>query len=167
MTIVVNNAGLLQCGPIATVTVEDWDRMMAVNVKAMFLCIRAAAGPMRQHGYGRIVNVASDAGKSVSTLGACNYTASKAAVLGLTRHMAWELAVGGILVNAVCPGLIDTGMSRHNTDQAQWDQICSSLPQRRANTPHEIAAMVAFLCSPLCTACVGSTVDVNGGSYFG
>lgn len=167
LSILINNAGILRRGRLNQISEQDWDHMMAVNVKAMFLCIREAVVPMRQAGYGRIVNVASDAGKSVSTLGGCHYTASKAAVLGLTRHLGRELAPDGILVNAVCPGLVDTPMSRTNTEPDEWDRICRSLPQGRASSPYEIAFVVAFLCSPLCTACVGSAVDANGGSFFG
>jgi 3-oxoacyl-[acyl-carrier protein] reductase len=167
LSILVNNAGMLQRSRLEAISEQDWDQMMAVNVKAMFLCIREAVASMRLSRYGRIVNIASDAGKSVSTLGGCHYTASKAAVLGLTRHLGRELAGDGILVNAVCPGLVDTPMSRTSTRADEWDSICRGLPQGRANSAHEIASVVAFLCSPLCTACVGSAVDANGGSFFG
>lgn len=166
LDILVNNAGILQRGSILDISSDQWDRMMSVNVKAMFMCIRAAVPIMRQKEYGRIVNISSDAGKAVSTLGGCHYTASKAAVLGLTRHLGRELAFDGILVNAVCPGLIDTQMSRTNSRMEEWDSICAGLPQKRASSPREIATMVAFLCSSAASGCVGATVDVNGGSYF-
>ena len=110
--ILINNAGILYPTSVAEMAEEEWDRVIEVNLKGTFLCAQAVLPPMKKAGWGRIVNFSSSAGKSVSIVGGAHYTASKAGVLGFTRHLAQEVAADGITVNAVCPGLIDTEMVR-------------------------------------------------------
>ena len=106
VSILVNNAGILYPTRIDDVTKAEWDQVLDVNLNGTFLCSKAVLPTMKEKEYGRIVNMSSSAGRSVSTLGGVHYTAAKAGVLGLTRAMAKEVAPFGITVNAVCPGLM-------------------------------------------------------------
>ena len=110
--ILVNNAGILYPTRIDNVTKAEWDEVIDVNLNGSFLCSKAVLPIMKENKFGRIVNMSSSAGRSVSTLGGVHYTAAKAGVLGLTRGMAKEVAPFGITVNAICPGLINTEMAR-------------------------------------------------------
>lgn len=164
--ILVNNAGILRRTEIEDLDWDEWDRLMAVNLKAAALCTQAVVPSMALDRWGRIINVSSDAGKSVSTLGGPHYTASKAGLLGLTRHLARTLAPTGILVNAVCPGLVDSPMSTEAVRPAEWNHIVGSLPIGRAARPAEVASLVAFLASDAASYLVGAAIDVNGGSLL-
>jgi 3-oxoacyl-[acyl-carrier protein] reductase len=111
--ILVNNAGILRATrPLETIPLAEWDLMMAVNVRGVFICTQAGLPLMKKKRSGKIVNVSSTAGRSTSTFGGAHYTTSKAAVLGLTRHTAREVASYNINVNAVAPGSMDTDMVR-------------------------------------------------------
>src|SRR6185295_16244931 len=112
LDILVNNAAAAWSTRFEQITEEEWRRALDVNLTAAFLCIQAAVPAMKAQAYGRVINLSSTAGKSVSTLGGAHYTASKAGLLGLTRAAAKELGPYGITVNAVCPGLIDTELTR-------------------------------------------------------
>ena len=134
------------CGSTRFVDIapDEWRRVVEVNLTGAFLVTRAAVGPMRERGWGRIVHFSSTAGKTVSTLGGAHYTASKHGVLGLVRAAARELASFGITVNAVCPGLIDTEMVRARTTREQRDAYARGFPVARLGTPEEVAEIVAF-----------------------
>ncbi len=121
---------------------------------------------MKGQGYGRIVNLASTAGKTVSTLGGAHYTASKHGVLGLTRACALELAPHGITVNAVCPGLIDTEMAHENTTPERLEAYRSSFPIGRLGRPGEVADRVCFLASDSAAYITGSAYDIAGGDLM-
>jgi 3-oxoacyl-[acyl-carrier protein] reductase len=121
---------------------------------------------MKKHRYGRIVNISSSAGRSVSTLGGAHYTASKAGLLGLTRATAKEVAPLGITVNAVCPGLIDTQMARLTTTEAELTAFINSFPIRRLGLPREIGDLVVFLCSEKAAYITGTSIDINGGDLM-
>jgi len=114
LDVLVNNAAVALSTRFEKITEEEWRRTFEINVTAVFLLIRAVVPAMREQKYGRIVNLSSTAGKTVSTLGGAHYTASKAALLGLTRAAAKELGPYGITVNAICPGLFDTELTREN-----------------------------------------------------
>jgi NAD(P)-dependent dehydrogenase (short-subunit alcohol dehydrogenase family) len=161
--ILVNNAGVLRPTPTAEISEEEWDRVIAVNLKGTFLCSQAVLDSMRAAGWGRIVNFSSTAGKSVSTIGGSHYTAAKAGILGFTRHLAREMAAHGITVNAVCPGLIDTEMVRSTIAPARVRAYARGFPIPRLGRPEEVAELVAFLCSDRAGYITGASLDINGG----
>jgi 3-oxoacyl-[acyl-carrier protein] reductase len=165
--ILVNNAGIWNARdiPIEEMTDEEWDQMMAVNLKGMFVTIRAAVPFMKERRSGRLINVSSTAGQRGEAFHA-HYAASKSAVLGLTKSLAAELAPSGILVNAVAPGWVDTDMSAgplRGPDRARIDQ---TIVLRRPGTADEIAGAVLFLASPFSNYMTGATLSVNGGSVL-
>ena len=121
---------------------------------------------MKEKKYGRIVNMSSSAGESTSTLGGAHYTASKAGVLGFTRHCAKEYAEYNITVNAICPGLIDTEMVRRNVTPERLDNYIKLFPIHRLGTPEEVAALILFLASDDASYITGATFDINGGDLM-
>lgn len=159
-------AGILHPTRFTQIPEAEWRRTLDVNLTGVFLTMQAVAPAMIARGYGRIVNVSSTAGKSVSTLGGAHYTASKAGVLGLTRAAARELARHGITVNAVCPGLIDTEMVRANVDPDRLEAYRASFPIARLGTPAEVADLVAFLASDQAAYITGAAADINGGDLL-
>lgn len=163
LDVLVNNAGVLRPTRAEFISDEEWEFVLNGNLKSTFLCCRAAIPALRRAGGGAIVNMSSSAGKSVSTIGGAHYTAAKAGVLGLTRHLARELAADGIRVNAVCPGLIDTEMVRTTIPALQIEAYAGSFPMRRLGRPGEVAEVVAFLASRDSSYVTGASVDVNGG----
>jgi NAD(P)-dependent dehydrogenase (short-subunit alcohol dehydrogenase family) len=164
--VLVNAAGVLESTRLFDISPEEWARVIEVNLTGAFLLTRAAAGPMRERAWGRIVHFSSTAGKTVSTLGGAHYTASKHGVLGLVRGAAKELAPFGITVNAVCPGLIDTEMVRTSTTRGQRAAYAESFPIPRLGRPEEVADLVAFLGSETAGYITGAAVDVNGGDLM-
>lgn len=164
--IVVNCAGVLRGTKFADIDEQEWDLVVGVNLKATFLVCREAIGPMRERRWGRIVNMSSTAGKNVSTLGGAHYTAAKAGVLGLTRHLAAETAADGITVNAVCPGLIDTDMVRQSVDAETIAGYERSFPISRLGLPEEVGSLIGFLCSDQAAYITGASLDINGGDLM-
>lgn len=163
--ILVNNAGMLRPTRIDSITKEEWDLVLDVNLNGTFLCTKAVLKVMKENRFGRIVNMSSSAGRSVSTLGGAHYTAAKAAVLGFTRAVAKEVASYGITANAVCPGLIDTEMVRSDCSPEQIKAYENSFPIPRLGTPEEVANLVLFLVvnAPYIT---GAAIDINGGDLM-
>ncbi len=166
LDVLVNNAGIAYHRSIDEITDEEWSRVFAVNVQAVFTFIQSASKPMAANGYGRVVNFSSTAGKNVSTVAGAHYTASKAAVLGITRASALELAVHGITVNAVCPGMIDTQMIKDAWPQERIDAYIPSIPLQRMGQPSEVAELVAFLASERAGYITGAAVDITGGELM-
>jgi NAD(P)-dependent dehydrogenase (short-subunit alcohol dehydrogenase family) len=164
--VLVNNAGILRSTRAADVTPEEWHLVIDANLTGSFLCARAAYPGLRASGHGRIVNVASMAGRATSTLGGVHYTTAKAGVLGLTRHLAREWARDGITVNAISPGIVDTPMVRGSTDDARMTQVLASIPLGRLAEPAEIAALIAFLASDEAAYITGANVDIHGGELI-
>jgi 3-oxoacyl-[acyl-carrier protein] reductase len=163
--ILVNNAGIIRRGTIETVTEEDWDRVIEVNLKGTFVCCKAVARIMKQQGYGKIVNVSSIAGKMGDITSAPGYAPSKAGVDALTKTLARQLAQYGINVNAVSPHAIETEMS------AQWSEerrreIIASIPLGRLGKPEDVAEAVLFLASDDASFITGEILDVNGGALM-
>ena len=167
LDILVNAAGIMLRTRFFELEEDEFDRVVAVSLKGSFLASKAVAGAMRQGGYGRIVHFSSTAGRTVSTLGGCHYTAAKHGVLGLTRALAKELAPHGITVNAVCPGLIDTEMVRGTVTPERIAAYEESFPVSRLGTPEEVAETVAFLTSEHAGYITGAPIDINGGGFMG
>jgi NAD(P)-dependent dehydrogenase (short-subunit alcohol dehydrogenase family) len=164
--ILLNAAGILRRTRFLEITVAEWDAVVGVSMKGTFLCSRACLPDMLAAGWGRIVNFSSTAGKSVSTLGGAHYTASKAAVLGLTRAIAKEVASRGVCVNAICPGMIDTEMVREYCGDEMLDDYARSFPVGRLGRPTEVAALASFLCSEDAGYITGASLDINGGDLM-
>jgi 3-oxoacyl-[acyl-carrier protein] reductase len=160
--ILVNNAGIT--GPNATLwdyPVEAWAKVFAVNVHGVFHCCRAVVPLMREGGYGRIVNIASVAGKEGNP-NASAYSASKAAVIGLTKSLGKELADTGVRVNCVTPAAARTPLFAQMS-QAHIDYMLSKIPLGRFGETHEIAALVAWLATEECSFSTGAVFDLSGG----
>jgi NAD(P)-dependent dehydrogenase (short-subunit alcohol dehydrogenase family) len=166
LDILVNNAGILFPTAVPEIAEDEWDLVMAVNLKGTFLCSQAVLPAMKQGEWGRIVNFSSTAGKNISTVGGAHYTASKAGVLGFTRHLAKEVAAYGITVNAVCPGLIDTEMVRATITPERIKAYVDSYPIARLGAPEEVADLVAFLASDRAAYITGASLDINGGDLM-
>lgn len=164
--ILVNNAGILRPTPVIDIPEDEWDMVVAVNLKGTFLCSQAVLPSMQSAGWGRIVNFSSTAGKNVSTVGGAHYTAAKAGILGFTRHLARESASHGITVNAVCPGLIDTEMVRATISAERIQAYTDSYPISRLGQPEEVAELVAFLASDRAAYITGASLDINGGDLM-
>lgn len=171
--ILVNNAGVISVSPIIDLEESEWDRIMAVNLKSQFLCSRAVLPAMRERGWGRIVNIASDAGKTAEALIA-HYSASKFGVIGLTQSIALEFARDGITANAVCPAITQTDMmaqlardldaaSPDGAGQEQWRRsMVEEIPLGRAMAVEDIAETCAFLVSERAGAISGQAINVSG-----
>ena len=164
--VLVNNAGILSRTALEAISEDEWDRVMAVNVKGVFLCSQAVFPVMMAKRYGKIVNVASSAGRSVSTFGGAAYTTSKAAVLGLTRHIAREGAPHGINCNSTSPGSMDTEMVRENATPERIAAESAKIPLGRLGTAEDEARLVLFLASDDAAYITGATVDINGGDLM-
>ena len=161
-SILVNSAGIL--GPsaaIADYSEEAWQRVLDVNLNGTFRCCQAAVPDMVAAGYGRIVNIASVAGKDGNPYVA-GYVASKAAVIGLTKSMGKELATRGVLVNAIAPSASETAIFGELTD-AYRARLIANVPMNRFVAPREIAEMALWLASPACSFSTGATFDISGG----
>ena len=164
--ILVNNTGIMFRTRFPEISLEEWERTIRVNLTGAFLCTQSFVPGMKQSGYGRIVNISSSAGRSVSMLGGAHYTASKAGLLGLTRAVAKEVAGWGITVNAVCPGLLDTAMARATTTPEELQKFLESFPLPRLGSPDEIGHLVVFLCSEDAAYITGASLDINGGDLM-
>ncbi|MDZ7373408.1 MAG: 3-oxoacyl-ACP reductase FabG [candidate division KSB1 bacterium] len=162
--ILVNNAGsLVERCLIADMREELWDEVIALNLKSVFLCSQAVLPTMKKQGWGRIVNIASIAGRNGGGLGATHYSAAKAGVIAFTKGLAKELARTGITVNAVNPGVITTPYHDKFTAPEVRQRFLELIPLGREGTPDEVAAAVVFLASEHASYITGETIEVNGG----
>lgn len=160
--ILVNNAGIAgKAAPIAEQSEEEWTRVMAINMTGVFLCTRAAVPHMRRRRYGRIVNIASIAGKEGNP-NMTAYSATKAGVIGFTKSIAKEVATENICINAVAPAVVQTKILDQLTP-AQVSYMTEKIPMRRTGRPEEIAAVVHFLASPDCSFVTAQCYDASGG----
>ena len=162
LDILVNNAGIIRRGTIESVTEEDWDQVIRINLKGTFNCCKAVVEIMKRQNTGKIINVSSVAGKMGDITSAPGYGPSKAAIDALTKTLALQLAQYGINVNAVAPHAIETEMS------AQWSEekrksIIEAIPLKRLGRPEDVAEAVLFLASDKANFITGEILDVNGG----
>lgn len=164
VTVLVNNAGITKDGMLHKMPEEDWHAVIETNLTSCFYMCRAAVKGMRDHGYGRIINISSINGQK-GQLGQTNYSAAKAGMLGFTKALALESARKNITVNAICPGYIKTEMTE-NMDSAVLESIIKQIPAGRMGKPNEVADMVAFLASEKAAFITGATFAVNGGQYM-
>jgi 3-oxoacyl-[acyl-carrier protein] reductase len=167
LDILVNNAGISPKHDGRSLTAEntpldEWLSVINVNLTAPFLLCRAAAPLMRKRGWGRIVNMASLAGRTRSIVSGAHYSASKAGLIGFSRMFAGEVANAGITVNCVAPGAIDAGLAQR-LDPGLTDNYASRIPVGRIGKPEEVAALVAFIVSEQTAFITGATFDINGG----
>jgi 3-oxoacyl-[acyl-carrier protein] reductase len=163
-TILVNNAAITRDALLLRMKPEDWDRVIATNLTAVFRLSKACVRRMMKERRGRIVNLTSVVGLTGNP-GQANYAASKAGLLGFTKSLAQELASRGITVNAVAPGFIDTDMTRGLSDE-QRAALLTRVPLGRLGTVEDVAAAVLFLVSPQAGYVTGETLHVNGGMYM-
>ena len=162
----VTSAGILRRTAFTELEPEEWDLMMAVNLRGPFLCCRAVVPAMIEKGKGVIVNISSLAGRSTSVWGGAHYTAAKHGVIGLSRHMARELGPIGIRVNAFCPGGTLTPMVLNSTTEKNRRAVEIKRPLRRWATPEEQARVIAFLLSDDSGFITGAAIDSNGGALM-
>jgi NAD(P)-dependent dehydrogenase (short-subunit alcohol dehydrogenase family) len=164
--ILVNNAALPLSTRFPDLSVEEWRKTIEVNLTAPFMMTKAVLPTMRAQHYGRIINISSSGGRMVSTLGGAHYTASKAGLLGLTRAAAKELGKFGITVNAICPGMIDTELTREHASNDLLEQLAARYPVPRLGTPLEVADLICFAASESAGYVTGASLDINGGDLM-
>ena len=160
LDVLVNNAGINRDAMLHKMTDEQWDQVIAVDLTGVFYMTRAASRVMRVKGSGRIVNISS--ASWMGNIGQANYAAAKAGVLGLSRTAARELARSQVTVNAICPGFIDTVMTRNIPQPIREAQV-AKIPLGRAGQPADVAALVAFLASDEAGYITGEVINVGGG----
>ena len=164
LDILVNNAGITRDGILLRMKEEDWDSVMAVNLKGAFHCTKAALRFFLKRRGGKIVNIASVTGE-MGNAGQSNYAASKAGLIGFTKSVAREYAGRNIQVNAVAPGFIDTAMSQA-IPQKEREFLIKQIPMERLGTPEDVAEAVLFLACPAADYITGQVLNVNGGMYM-
>jgi 3-oxoacyl-[acyl-carrier protein] reductase len=164
LDIVVNNAGITKDGLILRMREEDWDAVIGINLKGVFLCSREAVKVMVKQKYGRIVNIASVVA-FMGNPGQANYSASKAGIVGLTKTIAKEYASRGITANAVAPGFIATAMTDALAENVRQEML-KSIPVGKFGSVDDVANAVVFLSSPETAYITGQVIHVNGGMYM-
>lgn len=162
--IMVNNAGITRDATMRKMTEEQFDQVIDVHLRGCWNGTRLAAGFMRDHGGGSIINLSSISAK-VGFIGQTNYSAAKAGIVGLSKAAAKEVAHLGIRVNVIQPGLIRTAMTEAMPQKA-WDQKMSEIPMQRAGVPNEVASVALFYASDLSSYMTGTVAEVTGGRYM-
>ncbi len=164
VAILVNNAGITRDNLLMRMKPDDWDAVIDTNLTSLYRMTKACLRAMSKARWGRVVNIGSVVG-AMGNAGQTNYAAAKAGLGGFTRALAREVGGRGVTVNAVAPGFIETDMTRA-LDEGQREQMLAQIPAGRFGQPAEIAAVVAFLCSPDGGYVNGETLHVNGGMYM-
>jgi 3-oxoacyl-[acyl-carrier protein] reductase len=165
--ILVNNAGVLSPNKLAATTLEEWRRLMAVNIEAAFLFTQAVTPAMTANRWGRIINIGSYAWKSGGLTAGTAYAVSKAALVGLTFSSARELAPAGVTANAIAPAFVVSPMIMEQLSEEDRNRQLAAIPVGRLCEPEEVAHAVRFLASPLSGFMTGVVIDMNGGLQFG
>jgi len=166
LDILVNNAGICPPQSFADATESQWDELMKINARSQYFLMQAVCPIMKEQGHGgRIVNIASAAGRVGSVLDNSIYSGTKAAVLMFSKSIAREVAADGILINCVAPGPIETDLM-NNLHPDLLEKARESIPLKRYGTADEVATLVAFLASDECSYCTGATFDINGGLHM-
>lgn len=160
LDILVNNAGINRDAMLHKMLIEQWEEVINVNLTGVFNCMQAAILIMREKEYGRIINISS--ASWLGNIGQSNYSASKAGVIGLTKTAARELAKKNITVNAICPGFIDTEMTR-GVPQKIWELMISKIPMGKVGTARDVGNAVVFLASEEASYITGEVLNVGGG----
>jgi len=162
--VVVNNAGIIVDRTIKNLSYSDWSKVLDVNLNGTFLCTREAFKHMKLRGSGKIINISSVIGQ-IGNIGQSNYSASKGAIISLTKSAAKEFARSGICVNAIAPGFIQTTMM-DTIPENVLDQIISQIPLHRFGKPEEVAKLALFLASDDSNYITGQVFNINGGLYM-
>jgi 3-oxoacyl-[acyl-carrier protein] reductase len=164
ISVLVNNAGITRDNLLARMSDEEWDDIMATNLKSVFRLSRAVLRAMMKARHGRIINISSVVG-SMGNAGQSNYAASKAGMVGFSKSLAREIGSRNITVNCVAPGFIATDMTEA-LSQEQRDKLAEQVPLKRLGSVADVAATVAFLAGPGAAYITGATLHVNGGMYM-
>jgi NAD(P)-dependent dehydrogenase (short-subunit alcohol dehydrogenase family) len=164
--ILVNNAGILHSTPVEEITEEEWDRMMAVNLKSVFFMVQQVLPYMKAQHKGRVVNISSLAGRMGGFANGLGYTATKAGIIGLTYGFARRLAPFGVTVNAIAPGTTETDILKAFTPE-RIRELSDSVPIKRLGKPQDIANAAVFMASDKASFMTGAVVDINGGMFMG
>lgn len=164
LDILVNNAGITRDNLLMRMKEDEWDDVININLKGVFLCTKAVTRQMMKQRNGRIINIASIVG-AMGNAGQANYVAAKAGIIGLTKSTAKELASRNITVNAIAPGFISTDMTDKLTDEVKAEML-KQIPLARLGEPKDIAKMTAFLASEDCSYITGQTLHINGGMFM-
>ncbi len=165
LDVLVNNAGICPPRPFEAITEAEWDRVMAVNLKSVFLCSQAFLAVMKRRGSGVVINLGSVAGKVGGIVSGAHYSASKAGVMCLTKSLAREGAPHGVRVNAIAPGVIETEMTR-GLSGGDWSGYLAAIPLGRIGKAEDVARVAVFLASEEASYITGEIIDVNGGQLM-
>ncbi|KTC88163.1 SDR family NAD(P)-dependent oxidoreductase [Legionella drozanskii] len=161
--ILINNAAVAPLTrPLELIDDEEWNSTICIDLNSVFYCMRAVLPHMKANKYGKIINVSSSAGRSISTFAGAHYTTAKAGILGLTRHAAFEYAPYNININAIAPGTIDTELLRKSATAEKINMESEKIPMRRLGTTDDIYNLISFLASDQSSYINGATIDING-----
>jgi 3-oxoacyl-[acyl-carrier protein] reductase len=163
--ILVNNAGITRDQLIMRMSDEDWDKVLGINLKGVFLCSKTVLRPMMRQRWGRIISISSIVGL-IGNPGQANYASAKAGIIGLTRTIAKEVASRGITANAIAPGFIDTAMTQQLPEERR-QELMAQIPLGSLGTPRDVAEVVAFLASEEARYITGQVITVDGGISLG
>lgn len=163
--ILINNAGITRDQLIMRMSDEDWDKVLGINLKGVFVCSKAVLRPMMRQRWGRIISISSIVGL-IGNAGQANYASAKAGIIGLTRTIAKEVASRGITANAIAPGFIDTAMTQQLPEERR-QELMNQVPLGFLGTPRDVAEAVAFLASEEARYITGQVITVDGGISLG
>ena len=165
--ILVNNAGIDRAVPILEMSEEEWDRLMDINLKSVFLCTKAVLPSMIERGGGCVISTSSIVARQGAMNGGIHYAASKGAILAFTKTLARQMAAKGIRANAIAPGVVDTDLIREHMPDEMRQKVMAAIPMGRLARTDEIGGLVAYLASDEARYVTGATFDMNGGFWMG